>query len=251
MRNSTQRAIWYLATMGLRLWFVLATGLLFSVVSNGQSTLDSLFKFKIIDPKVDSVQFFHRNNQGQIYKTFEQIDKDMEKQGFDLLLAFNGGMYLKDFTPQGLYIVDGQQRKKIDLTPKAYGNFYLQPNGVFYIDSTGHSGIVPSTKFEEVVPVRVATQSGPMVLIDGQFNPHLIKGSKNLNLRNGVGILPDGRIIAAISKDKVNFYDFATFFKNHGCENALYLDGFVSRWYEKGGQYSPMQFGVIVGVVGK
>ncbi|WP_415180937.1 hypothetical protein [Nonlabens sp.] len=39
-------------------------------------------------------------------------------------------------------------------------------------------------------------------------------------------------MLFVLSKDKINFYDFADFFKGQGCKNALYLDGFVSRVYD-------------------
>ena len=87
-----------------------------------------------------------------------------------------------------------------------------------------------------------------MVLINGEYHPKFRKGSENIHIRNGVGILPNGQLIFAISKERINFYDFATFFKEKGCENALYLDGFVSRLYlpEKGIEQMDGRFGVIV-----
>lgn len=70
-----------------------------------------------------------------------------------------------------------------------------------------------------------------MLVIDGKVHPKFTIGSKNVHIRNGVGILPKGYLLFAMSKEKINFYDFATFFKSKGCSNALYLDGFVSRTY--------------------
>jgi uncharacterized protein YigE (DUF2233 family) len=54
----------------------------------------------------------------------------------------------------------------------------------------------------------------------------------------------------AISRKEVSFYDFALYFKNSGCRNALYLDGFVSRMYlpEKNIEHLDGEFGVIIGV---
>ena len=74
--------------------------------------------------------------------------------------------------------------------------------------------------------------------------------STNLNIRNGVGILPNNQIVFAISKKEINFYDFAEYFKNLGCKNALYLDGFVSRTYlpEKNWEQIDGNFGAIIGV---
>jgi uncharacterized protein YigE (DUF2233 family) len=88
-------------------------------------------------------------------------------------------------------------------------------------------------------------------MIDGQIQPAFKEGSANLNIRNGVGILPDGRIIFAMSKSGINFYDFAQYFKSLGCKNALYLDGLVSRAYlpEKNWAQTDGNFGVIIAVI--
>ena len=89
-----------------------------------------------------------------------------------------------------------------------------------------------------------------MLISDGNINSQFKENSDNLNIRNGVCTLDDGKIVFAISRREVNFYDFAVYFQNLGCRNALYLDGFVSRmylpekeWTDKGGD-----FGVIVAV---
>jgi len=88
-----------------------------------------------------------------------------------------------------------------------------------------------------------------MLLIDGIYHQKLIKGSTNLHIRNGVGILPNGAVMFAMSKEKVNFYDLATLFKQNGCRNALYLDGFVSQTYLPSSDWVQLQgrFGVIIG----
>jgi len=89
-----------------------------------------------------------------------------------------------------------------------------------------------------------------MLVIDGDINPAFKQGSNNLNIRNGVGILPDGKIVFAMSKEQISFYDFAGYFKSQGCKNALYLDGFVSQTYlpEKSWIQTDGNFGVIIGV---
>ena len=107
----------------------------------------------------------------------------------------------------------------------------MQPNGVFYIDKRNRAYIKKTTSFKYSKRIKYATQSGPMLLINGKMHHRFRKGSHNLHIRNGVGILPDGRLLFAISNELINFYDFATFFKKNGCKNALYLDGFVSKIY--------------------
>lgn len=75
--------------------------------------------------------------------------------------------------------------------------------------------------------------------------------SRHLNVRNGVGILPNGNLLFALSTKAVNFYTFAKFFQNHGCKNALYLDGFVSRMYlpSQNWMQEDGDFGVLIGEV--
>ena len=160
----------------------------------------------------------------------------------------NGGMYLTDFSPQGLYIENGVKLKKINNTKTAYGNFYMQPNGVFYINKDGTGSVCKSSDYKDSSLVNFATQSGPMLLINGNLHHKFTKGSKNTHIRNGVGILANGNLLFAMSKKKINFYDFASYFKSKGCKNALYLDGFVSRtylpsenWKQEGGA-----FGIII-----
>ncbi|MDB5278562.1 MAG: hypothetical protein JWR61_3517 [Ferruginibacter sp.] len=53
-----------------------------------------------------------------------------------------------------------------------------------------------------------------------------------------------------MSKSEINFYDFANYFKNPGCKNALYLDGLVSEVYlpEKQWLQTDGNFGIIIGV---
>jgi uncharacterized protein YigE (DUF2233 family) len=99
----------------------------------------------------------------------------------------------------------------------------------------------------------LATQSGPMLLIDGAIHPAFREGSSNLNIRNGVGLLPDNRLIFAMSGKPVNFYTLASWFRDRGCRNALYLDGFVSRTWlpEKGWTQTDGDLGVLIGVTEK
>ncbi len=161
----------------------------------------------------------------------------------------NGGMFKPDNSPQGLFIQKRKTLSPLD-TSSGSGNFYLKPNGVFYI-TTGNVPVICTTAdFKDDGKIKYATQSGPMLLINGQIHPAFKQGSANLNIRNGVGILPGNKVIFAMSKAPVNFYDFASYFKNLGCVNALYLDGFVSRTYlpEKNWIQTDGNFGVIIGV---
>lgn len=211
-----------------------------------------------VDLKTQNLKLYWQNDQGEQLLDFDGLKNYLKEKGEELVFATNGGMYLEGYAPQGLYIENGKTIKTLDTLQKGYGNFYMKPNGVFCViegqnDLDFHAGMVCTTEdFQELSKagnIQYATQSGPMLLIDGQMHPKFRKGSENLNIRNGVGVLPNGELLFAMSKEKINFYDFASYFKQTGCQNALYLDGYVSRTYlpEQGYTKSDHKFGVMIG----
>ncbi len=202
-----------------------------------------------VDPKAQDLQFYWRDDKDQVLGSILKLKTWLNTQHKTLIFAMNGGMFKPDQSPLGLFIQDQKPLVSLD-TSSGSGNFYLKPNGVFYLTTDKRPVICTTTDFVNKGKIQFATQSGPMLLINGQVHPAFKKGSTNLNIRNGVGILPDNKIVFAICKEPVNLYDFAMYFKNMGCTNALYLDGFVSRAYlpEKNWIQTDGSFGVIIGV---
>ena len=129
----------------------------------------------------------------------------------------------------------------------------MQPNGIFSINKDNKARICETKNFKTATNTQYATQSGPLLVIDGSIHPAFTEGSKNTHIRNGVGILADGRLLFAMSKKRINFYDFASFFLQNGCKNALYLDGFVSRTYlpSKKWQQDDGNFAAIIATTSK
>ncbi len=204
-----------------------------------------------VDLQQTDLAFFYQDDQGENFGNAKNLKEYLAGKNKQLRFAMNGGMYNKDRTPQGLFIENGKQIGPIDRKEKGYGNFYLQPNGIFYITEDQKAKVVTTANYKNNEQVKYATQSGPMLVIDGAIHPVFQEGSKHLHIRNGVGVLPNGDLLFAMSKETINLFDFATFFKEKQCKNALYLDGFVSRTYlpsenwiqEDGG------FGVMIGEV--
>lgn len=152
-----------------------------------------------------------------------------------VIFAMNAGMFDSYRKPVGLLIKDRRIYGRLNRDTRGYGNFYMQPNGVFYVDVYGRADVIPTQQFVSRSPrledIQAATQSGPMMIINGEINANFTQGSQNVHFRNAVGVTRNGKVIFAISKQRVNFYEFASFLRDLGCTNALYLDGEVSRMY--------------------
>ena len=207
------------------------------------------------------LRIFWRDANGAPYGTFSALAEDLGAANRGLAFAMNGGMYQDDLAPVGLLIVDGTELKSantVTLSPdiKPVPNFYKKPNGVFFIGG-GEAGVLETHSFLEKKPAAdFATQSGPLLVVDGAIHPAFIVGSSDRKQRNGVGVSSSTEVHFAISEAGVNFHDFARFFRDRlGCENALFLDGGSAP-----GIYSPELgrddppghggYGPIIGVVG-
>jgi uncharacterized protein YigE (DUF2233 family) len=219
------------------------------VIAKNEQSIDGRFVSYTVDAKKQDIKFYWKNDKQENFRNILNLKTWLTEKNQELVFAMNGGMYKQDNSPQGLFIENGETVISLD-TSTGKGNFYLKPNGVFYITANNVPIICRTENFNNDGQIRYATQSGPMLLIDGRMHPAFKDGSTNLNLRNGVGILPDGKVIFAMSKKEINFYDFASYFKALGCKNALYLDGLVSRTYlpEKNWTQTDGNFGVIIAV---
>ncbi|MBK7883261.1 MAG: phosphodiester glycosidase family protein [Chitinophagaceae bacterium] len=236
--------------------FLLLAGILLTITAvfifskKNKELKENQFITFTVDIKKQDLKFFWKNDSNKIFGSIQNLKDWLNKKNTTLLFAMNGGMFKQDRSPQGLFIQENSTITPLDTT-SGNGNFYLKPNGVFYITTGNIPVICTTTGFVNNATIKYATQSGPMLVINGKIHPAFKEASANLNIRNGVGILPDGKIIFAMSKKEINFYSFASYFEQLGCKNALYLDGFVSRAYAPGQNWlqTDGDFGVIIGVI--
>jgi uncharacterized protein YigE (DUF2233 family) len=182
--------------------------------------------------------------------SFAAVNEQLADQGEALTFAMNAGMYHADRAPVGLFIEDGREVTPI-ITSDGPGNFGLLPNGVFCIGDA--FSVVEARAFAANPPAcRFATQSGPMLVIDGALHPRFLPESDSYNIRNGVGVRADGTAVFAISGAWVNFHTFARLFRDVlSTPNALFLDGSISRLYSPAIDRDDAGFpmGPIVGLV--
>ncbi len=202
-----------------------------------------------VDPKQHHLEFYWKDDSAKIIRSIQNLKSYVERTQSKLLFAMNGGMYMENNAPLGLFVQHKKTLSKLN-TSSGNGNFYLKPNGVFYVTVSDQPVVCTTDDYKDTGQVKFATQSGPMLVVGGQIHSAFKEGSQNVNIRNGVGVLPDGKAVFAMSKAGINFYDFASYFKTLGCKNALYLDGFVSRTYlpEKNWIQTDGNFGVMIGV---
>jgi uncharacterized protein YigE (DUF2233 family) len=183
------------------------------------------------DPTKDDLRIYWRGGDGKPYRTFAALAADLEAKGKSLRYAMNGGMYQDDFRPVGLYIENGRELTSANTAtltgaPSQIPNFYKKPNGVFYVGA-GEAGVLETERFLADRPkANFATQSGPMLIINGAIHPAFIVDSNDRKPRNGVGVSSPTAVHFVITKGWVSFYEFARFFRDGlGCSNALFLDG--------------------------
>ncbi len=180
----------------------------------------------VIDLTRERVRLFWRGSNGLPYTSLSSL---ADAQGGRLSFAMNAGMYDRDQAPVGLYVEEGHELKAVS-TANGPGNFHLKPNGIFYVKGA-RAGVLDTARYMRAkVKPDFATQSGPMLVIDGKIHPKISQDGPSQKVRNGVGVRDDGRTaIFAISEHAVSFGAFARLFRDElGCRDALFLDGSVS-----------------------
>ena len=241
--------------------FPLIAALAFSPATLAVETKEHTFDGKryfvsTVDLEKESLQLFLGDGRGHYFNNFANIDRWLAERKRRLAFAMNAGMFHPGFAPVGLFVDHGRTIKPLNLD-KGEGNFFLKPNGVFAVTDTG-AQVVEASRFPALASecgiekVQVATQSGPLLVIDGRLHPVFRKESESRLFRNGVGVISPKRVVFAISTEPVNFHEFARLFRDSlGCANALFLDGDVSSLYTKDPKQQVIRFplGPIIGIV--
>ena len=203
------------------------------------------------DPRRDDIRLFWKGADNRPYGSLAALAGALRTKGQQLTFAMNAGMFKEDQSPVGLYVEKNRKLHDAD-TRGGVTNFHMKPNGVFWIGD-GVAGVTETSRYlANPPPARYATQSGPMLIVDGKIHPKIQPNGASEKIRNGVGLADSGAVVFAIAEEPVTFGAFARLFRDGlGCQNALFLDGSVSSLYapelSRDDELQPI--GPIVGVV--
>ncbi len=179
-----------------------------------------------VRPQEERLRLFLHDGAGEPYGSFRAV----EAEHGPLAFGMNAGMYHEDHRPVGLFLQDGVEIAPL-VTGDGPGNFGMLPNGLLCLNDEGAFVLESRAYAAGGGDCASATQSGPLLVLDGELHPRFLPGSDSRHIRNGVGTSEDGsRAAFAISRRPVNFHDFARLFRDGlGLPDALYFDGSISR----------------------
>ena len=204
---------------------------------NGSDTLTfkgAPYYVFIADVDTYDIKLHWKDSKGKIYGNIGTLLHSSTFRDNAPVMITNGGMFNPDISPEGLLVENGTAKASLNTTRPNSENFYLKPNGIFYISKDGIAHIdTTSEAFNAQLPnLDQATQSGPKLVINGKIHDKFARASSNKKIRSGVGLISSKKVVFIISQTEVNFYDFALLFKDvYNCSNALFLDGAISMMY--------------------
>lgn len=185
----------------------------------------------VADPSKHRIRTAFANAEGEPFGSLDSFSQTVDQA--NIAFVMNGGMINRDRKPLGYYVESGERTAELNREDGS-GNFFLSPNGVFY-GTGGAWEIRTADKFYATVGARpqFGTQSGPMLVIDGELHPEFQDNGPSRAIRNGVGIDSDGRAHFVISEAPISFGQFARYFRDElKTPNALYLDGKISSLWD-------------------
>jgi uncharacterized protein YigE (DUF2233 family) len=194
---------------------------------------DSPLTHCMADPAIHTVRTALDGSDGKVLESVGALAMSMGGDARRVAFAVNGGMYDDAGRPIGYFVKDGERLQRLNRNPGP-GNFHLLPNGVFF-GTDGEWQVMTSEDFVETVEERpqFATQSGPMLLIDGELHPDISPDGASRKIRNAVGVDDAGRAHFLISEAPLSMGKLARFYRDVlNVENALFLDGTVSQLWD-------------------
>ena len=179
------------------------------------------------------VRMYWKDDAGRPFGSLSALDGWLRGRGERLLAATNAGIFYRTREPAGLHIERGAPPlRPLNPSPdpppgEGRGNFFAQPNGVFYVSRSGTAHVEETSAAARAIPrMREATQSGPLLLRAGV--PHPLRGDSTV-ARNAVAICSYREVALVFAPHGASIRELALFIRDVlGCPDALYLDGAIS-----------------------
>ena len=213
-----------------------------------------LYQVVRVDLNRAEVRMFWKDDAGRPFGSLRALDRWLQGRGERLLAATNAGIFYRSREPAGLHVERGAPPlRPLNTSPtpppgEGRGNFFAQPNGVFYIAKSGTANIVETSAAAAVLPwMREATQSGPLLLRRG--TPHSLRGDTSVS-RNAVAVCSPREVALVFAPRGASIRELALFIRDQlHCPDALYLDGSISGlWVPSAGVRSDGEYVGILGV---
>jgi uncharacterized protein YigE (DUF2233 family) len=213
---------------------------------------DNTYSICTVDMTTETLRLFLNDDAGETYGHFNILNRALGKDGEKLDFAMNAGMYHDDRSPVGHHVENSEEIMRV-IPNAGPGNFGLLPNGILCLRD-GQADVIETLRYIDEKPeCAYATQSGPMLVIDGELHPRFLPDGTSRYIRNGVGTSADGKhAVFVISNNTVTFHEFGSLFRDHlNLPQALFFDGNISRLYAPSLGRSDVGFrlGPIIGTV--
>jgi uncharacterized protein YigE (DUF2233 family) len=181
-----------------------------------------------VDMRQNRLEIFWRDPKGEAFGSISSLSRHLQAKGDKPLFLMNAGMYHAELNPVGLYVENGREFTRASTT-NGPGNFHLKPNGIFFV-AGGKVGVLETSQYlRRGIKAEIATQSGPMLVINNRLHPRFPSEGVSRKVRNGVGVRDGETAFFVISESTVTFTQFARLFRDKlKTPNALFLDGSVS-----------------------
>jgi len=191
-----------------------------------------LYQVVRVDLDRAEVKLYWKDDRGRPLGSLAALDRWLAGRGETLLAATNAGIFYRSNEPAGLHVERGAVLRPLNRASspppgEAEGNFFAQPNGVFYIADDGTAHIRATQGAAMALPhMREATQSGPLLLERGRY--HRLIGNPRV-ARNAVAVCTPRRIALVLAPEGASIRELAGFIRSElECQDALYLDGTIS-----------------------
>lgn len=210
------------------------------------------------DPARVRVQAYWKDENGRAIGGLQRLEGWLRGRGEGMIAGMNGGIFHTDGTPAGLLVSEGAVQDPLNEhaaapTPAERGNFYVQPNGVFFATREGALHVTTTAGARPFLGrMAAATQSGPLLLQGGRLTPAFRSADtlsawtgtaaqrareipRSAPTRNAVCIGRDGLLYLVLTQGPVRGDPFARFLRDRlRCRDALFLDGSFSALHVPG-----------------